>query len=89
MITIHACAVPAMCRRMEQLDKRIVDTVSPLAALIFRERMQMVLCEAPRIGTDNSQSGVFATATVADILLEANVVIQALRLPIDLQEISN
>ena len=48
--------------------------------------MQKELAFSPRIGEDNSKSGAFASETVADILLRAAILIDALCLNIDIQE---
>jgi hypothetical protein len=85
MDTIRACNAQEMYERMRQIDKKICE-LSAEAGLLFRERMQAVLAEAPRIGTANSVSGVFAVEEVWRILRDASVVLHARGLDFILQE---
>lgn len=74
----RACNVDEMVRRLQAIDRRLVES-SPHRALLFRERMQRVIAEAPRIGP-NAAHGVFATETVESILREASTLLSALHM---------
>ncbi len=72
----RACNAQVMTDRLKAIDRRLCVT-SAHKALIFRERMQKVLADAPRIGP-NSTRGVFSVETVTAILQEAATILRAL-----------
>jgi hypothetical protein len=64
---------------LEALNRRIV-TISPHAALAYRERMYSMLNTAERIRTPNSRAGIFPAETVWEIVHHLNVLLEALHI---------
>lgn len=75
-----------MAAKMQVLDRAVI-RVSPHLAAAFRERMQSILSEMPRMRCNNSATGFFEAEIVRKIFTEARLILSQLKIDIDLSQI--